>query len=172
MWIVNTQINGYLRVQLRCFVANLNIEEVTRFSVIDESQKRPIEKRKRTLKTISPILRGEREIWISFPQFWEEKEKSEKIFSTLEKRNRKVNSLLKLREKKEKSNKIKSIYERRKRNLKFYSLISRVEREKWNSPPSPHFFIHNNTKAGSYWFSTWEVVDYRSQCDTQNTILK
>ena len=103
--------------------------------------KKTIEKRKRNLKTISLILRGEREIWISFPQFWEEKEKSEKIFSTLENRNRKVNSVLKLREKKEKSNKIKSIYERRKRNLKFYSLILRVEREKWPPNPPPSFFL-------------------------------
>ena len=53
-----------------------------------------------------------------------------KIFSKLEKRKRKVNSLLKLREEKEKSKTNISIYERRKRNLKFYSLISRVEREK------------------------------------------
>ena len=40
----------------------------------------------------------------SFPQFREEKEKSEKIFSTFEKRKRKVYSLLKLREEKEKFN--------------------------------------------------------------------
>ena len=31
MWIVNTQINGYFKVQLRCFVANLNIDGYTRF---------------------------------------------------------------------------------------------------------------------------------------------
>ena len=40
----------------------------------------------------------------SFPQFREEKEKSEKIFSTFEKRQKKVYSLLKLREEKEKFN--------------------------------------------------------------------
>ena len=31
MLIVKTKINGYLKVQLRCFVANLNIDEDTRF---------------------------------------------------------------------------------------------------------------------------------------------
>ena len=74
------------------------------WSVCDERLKSPIEMRKRNLKLISPISRGEREIWISFPQFREEKEKSEKIFSTFEKRKRKVYSLLKLREEKEKFN--------------------------------------------------------------------
>ena len=79
-------------------------------AVVDERQKSKIEKRKRNLKSISPISRGEREIWISFPHFREEKEKSEFYFHT---------------------------FERRKRNLNFISPVSRGEREIWIS--YPHF---------------------------------
>ena len=61
--------------------------------VVDESQKSQFEKRKRNLKTIFPISRGKREIWIPFPQFWEEKEKFENNFSNFERRKRKLNSL-------------------------------------------------------------------------------
>ena len=61
---------------------------------------------KRNLKTISPISRGEREIWIPFPQFREEKEKSDKIFLN---------------------------FEKRKINFNFIYTISRREREHWNS---------------------------------------
>jgi hypothetical protein len=45
--------------------------------VSDERQKCPIEKRKRNLKTISPISRGKREISNQFLHFREEKEKFE-----------------------------------------------------------------------------------------------
>ena len=61
--------------------------------VVDESQKSQFEKRKRNLKAISPISRGEREIWIHFPQFREEKEKFENHFSNFERRKRKLSSL-------------------------------------------------------------------------------
>ena len=78
--------------------------------VVDERQKSKIEKRKRNLKSISPISRGEREICISFPHFREEKEKSEFYFHT---------------------------FERRKRNMNFISPVSRGEREIWIL--FPHF---------------------------------
>ena len=73
-------------------------------AVVDERQKSQMEKRKKNLKTISPISRGKRKIWIPFPQFREEK--SERIFST---------------------------FEKRKRDFEYFSLISRGEREYWNS---------------------------------------
>ena len=64
----------------------------------------------------------------SFPQFREEKEKSEKIFSTPEKGKRKVILRSSLKRRKRNLTNYISIYERRKRNLKFYSLILRVEK--------------------------------------------
>ena len=66
------------------------------------------ERRQRNLNFLSPVSRGEREIWISFPQIREEKEKSEFPFHS---------------------------FERRKRNLNFLSTVSRREREIWNSFP-------------------------------------
>ena len=102
---------------------------------IDERQNSPIERRKGNFKTISPISRGEREIRISCPQFERRKRNHKKIFSTFEKRKRRVYHLLKLREENEKSNNYTSFYERRKRNSKCFSPISRGEREYWNSFP-------------------------------------
>ena len=116
-------------------------------AVVDESQKSHFEKRKRNLKAISPISRGEREIWIHFPQFREEKEKFENHFSNFERRKRKLNSLslvsrrereirqniLNFREEKEKFWLYFYNFEKRRRILKFFPFISRVEREKWNS---------------------------------------
>ena len=61
--------------------------------MVDERQKNQFEKRKRNLKTISPISRGEREIGIPCPQFRKEKEKFENNFSNFERRKRKLNSL-------------------------------------------------------------------------------
>ena len=115
--------------------------------VVDESKKSHFEKRKRNLKAISPISRGEREIWIHFPQFREEKEKFENHFSNFERRKRKLNSLslvsrrereirqniLNFREEKEKFWLHFYNFEKRRRILNFFPFISRVEREKWNS---------------------------------------
>ena len=69
---------------------------------------------KRNLKTMSPISRGEREIWIPFPQFREEKEKSYKIFLNFEKRKINFNHLYN--------------FEKRKRTLKFFPFIFREEK--------------------------------------------
>ena len=60
------------------------------------------ERRKRIFLK-SPISRREREIWNSFPQFWEEKEKFGKGFSTFEKRKRNGYYFLNIREEKENS---------------------------------------------------------------------
>ena len=68
------------------------------------------ERRKRNMNFISPVSRGEREIWILFPHFREEKEKYEFHFPS---------------------------FEKRKRNLNFISTLSRGEREIWI--PFPHF---------------------------------
>ena len=75
-----------------------------------------MEKRKRNLKTTSPISRREREICIPFHQFREEKEKSERIFSTFEKEIEILNTILQFREEKE--------------NIEILLFISRVERDK------------------------------------------
>ena len=88
-------------------------------SVIDEMQKSPIEKRKRNLKTISPHSRGEREIWIPFHQFWEEKEKSESLCLVSRGEREISNFLAQVREEKEKP--------------EFISPVSRGEREISNS---------------------------------------
>ena len=88
-------------------------------SVIDEMQKSPIEKRKRNLKTISPHSRGEREIWIPFNQFREEKEKS-KFLCLVSRGEREIsNFLAQFREEKEKP--------------EFLFPVSRGEREISNS---------------------------------------
>ena len=101
--------------------------------VVDERQKSQIEKRKRNLKTISPISRGEREIWISFPQFREEKEKSNKMFSTFEKRKRNQTKCFQLSRRERETYFLCSSFESRKRNLKYLSPISRGEREYWRT---------------------------------------
>ena len=87
--------------------------------VIDEMQKSPIEKRKRNLKTISPHSRGEREIWIPFHQFREEKEKSESLCLVSRGEREISNFLAQVREEKEKP--------------EFISPVSRGEREISNS---------------------------------------
>ena len=88
-------------------------------TVIDEMQKSPIEKRKRNLKTISPHSRGEREIWIPFHQFREEKEKSESLCLVSRGEREISNFLAQVREEKEKP--------------EFISPVSRGEREISNS---------------------------------------
>ena len=113
-------------------------------TVCDERPKSPIEKRKRNLKLLSPISRGEGEIWNAFTQFWEEIEKFERRFSTFEKRKKKRYSFLKLQEEKEEVKKsplsrraeklemLFSSFEKSKRSLKTDSSLSRREWEKDN----------------------------------------
>ena len=101
--------------------------------MVDERQKSQIEKRKRNLKRISPILRGEIEIWISFPQFWEEKEKSNKMFSTFKKIKRYQTKCSQLSRREREKYVLCSSFESRKRNLKYLSPISRWEREYWRT---------------------------------------
>ena len=112
-------------------------------AVVDERQKSQFENRKRNLKTISPISRGEREIWIPFPQFREKKEKFENYFSHFERRKRNRNSLspvsrrereflkqfLPFREEKEKVEFPFPSFEKRRRNQTKFSQLSRRERE-------------------------------------------
>ena len=72
-------------------------------AVVDERQKSQIEKRKRNVKTISPISRGEREIWISFPNF-ERRKRNQTKCSQLSRREREIRqNVLNFREEKEKS---------------------------------------------------------------------
>ena len=85
----------------------------------DEMPKSPIEKRKRNLKTISPHSRGEREIWIPFHQFREEKEKYESLCLVSRGEREISNFLAQFREEKEKP--------------EFISPVSRGEREISNS---------------------------------------
>ena len=107
---------------------------------IDERPKGPIEKRNLTF--FSPIWRSERELWNSFLQFREGKEKFAKSFSTFEKRKRMAFSILRFREEKEKFWKKSQIsrreeiseipypsFEKRKRNPQKGSPHSRRERE-------------------------------------------
>ena len=86
------------------------------YNVIDERPKSTIERRKRNFKFFSPISREERETWHSFLLFREEKEKSQKIFSTFERRKRNGYSILKFQEEKEK---VKTIapFSRREREI-------------------------------------------------------
>ena len=76
------------------------------------------EKRKRNLKTISLISRGERESWIPFPQFREEKEKFENNFSYFERRERKLNFLSPVSRREREIRQIFSTFEKRKRKVK------------------------------------------------------
>ena len=85
----------------------------------DERQKCPIEKRKRNLKTISPISRGKREISNQFLHFREEKEKFEND-SPLSRGEREIWKLiLHFREKNEKFVRLFDNFEKRKRNREF-----------------------------------------------------
>ena len=67
----------------------------------------------RNLKTISPFLRGEREIWISF---LEKRKRNQTKFSQLSKREKYCSVLN---------------FESKKKSLKHLSTISRGEREYW-----------------------------------------
>ena len=128
---------------------NVNHETVAihQPAVYDERPKSPIEKRKRNLKLFSPISRGEGEIWKSFPQFWEEKEKFEKRFSTFEKRKRKEYSFLKLQKEKEKV-KINSPFSRRDREIWNAALQLWEEKEKFEN----RFSTFEKRKRNGYSF--------------------
>ena len=99
-------IVGWISIQIAQFHRDANAES-------------PIEKRKRNLKTISPISRGERDIWISFPSF-EKKKRNQTKYSQLSRREREIRqNVLNFREEKEKS--------------MFFAQASRVEREILNT---------------------------------------
>ena len=114
-----------------------NREEKEKFEILFSN----LEKRKRTLKFLSPVSRREREICKKLLHFWEEKENGIfysqvsrgereilKKISNFEKRREIWNSLSQFREKKEKSAKRFSSFEKRKRNgysfLKFLEEIA------------------------------------------------
>ena len=102
-------------------------------AVVDERQKSQFKKRKRNLKTISPISRGEREIWIPCHSF-EKRKGNLKSTSLISRGEREIwIPFPQFREEKEKSDKIFSTFEKRKRNFIYISTISRREREYWNS---------------------------------------
>ena len=102
-------------------------------AVVDERQKSQFEKRKRNLKTISPISRGEREIWIPCHSF-EKRKGNLKSTSLISRGEREIwIPFPQFREEKEKSDKIFSTFEKRNWNFKSTSPISRGEREYWNS---------------------------------------
>ena len=99
------------------------------------------EKSKRNLKFLSPVLRGEREIWKKVLHFREEKEKGvvfsqvsrgEREFllkiSYFEKRKRNLKKIPQFWEEKEKFGKEFSTFEKRKRNW-YYFLKFREEKE-------------------------------------------
>ena len=86
------------------------------WAVIDERPKSPIEKRKRNLIFLSPVSRGEREIWKKVLNFREEKEKGIFLSQVLRGERDFFN---------------KSPISRRERNLKFFSPVLRREREIW-----------------------------------------
>ena len=102
-------------------------------AVVDKRRKSQFEKRKRNLKTISPISRGEREIWIPCHSF-EKRKRNLKSISLISRGEREIwIPFPQFREEKEKSDKIFSTFEKRKRNFIYISTISRREREYWNS---------------------------------------
>ena len=92
-----------------------NREEKEKFDILFSN----FEKRKRNLKFLSPVSRGEREIWKKVLHFREEKEKGI-FFSQVSRGEREF--FLKV-----------SNFEKRKRNLKFFSPVLRREREIWKS---------------------------------------
>ena len=109
-----------------------------------ERPKCQMEKGKRNLRFFSPVSREEREIGNSFHQFWEEKEKPKRIFSTFERRKRNGYSILKLQEEKEK--------------VKTISPFSRREREILNAVPQ---FWEEKEKSRVHNF--WEEKEKFSQ---------
>ena len=110
-------------------------------SVIDERPKSQIEKRKRNLKLISPVFKGERETWNSFPQLREEKEKSKTIFSTFERRKRNGYSILKLQEEK---GKVKTVSPFSRREREILNVVSQFWEEK--EKPRVHIFREEKEK--------------------------
>ena len=94
-----------------------------------ERQKSPIEKRKRNSKTISPISRGEREIWIPSHQFWEEKEKLESLCLVSRVEREIQISFAQFREEKEKLEFLSKVLRGEREISNFLFPVSRGERE-------------------------------------------
>ena len=101
-----------------------NREEKEKFDILFSN----FEKRKRNLKFISPVSRGEKEIWKKVLHFREEKEKGI-FFSQVSRGEREFFLNLQFREEKEKSEILFPSSEKRKRNLEKGSPLSRRERE-------------------------------------------
>ena len=112
VWILSSQVGRRTSGWREAKKSNREEKEKSEFPF-------PIfEKRKRNLKTISLISRGERESWIPFPQFQEEKEKFENNFSYFERRERKLNFLSPVSRREREIRQIFSTFEKRKRKVK------------------------------------------------------
>jgi len=102
-----------------------NREEKEKFDILFSN----FEKRKRNLKFLSPVSRGEREIWKNGSPFVRRGRERDFLFSSFERRKRILLTNLQLREEKEKSEILFPSFEKRKRNLEKCSPLSRRERE-------------------------------------------